>query len=580
MNSCAMAATRVKHTDLVQHQVGIVKQFREFWMKDHLCDVVLRSRDGAEHRAHAALLSAASKFFKNLLGGSFLEADRVQQGQPVEIAASAAAVSALLDYIYGGQPEVNLEAGLELLRLAEAYDLPKLASVIEAGFCASLNSTSALQILQEAHGLHALKAACEEKVAEDFRTCSQHPDFGKLSSGQLARILKREDLCVSREEVVLKGLFNWLKVSKDRNASLAMLLQLVDFQSISIENLLRLGRLPVPGLNGDILHREVQDALQAQGRNRTQGQKSFRPKRRCLEHWSPGLGASTEAPWGLVLQVQFKHLRWQEGTIYAMDLKGGIQCWIPGDSEPRMRQRATVTGINNLGRFRDLAIAPTGEIFVADYVNRRLLSVHNGVAGLVLDDLQDGEQMCCSPNGVLYVLTAQALQKLEGSRLQTVKALADFPEDLEFLATAMFVTKEEIIYILDNKNNRVLRFNTAESFKPVVVGQVPAEHQPDLRDLFVTEGGTIYVADHGQRKVLAIRPGDATFTEVLECPGESRPVSLVFQDRSLYVSMVHPWDVTSGGVYEYELPPVLQLEWEKRRPQNWCFNSSKWSCFN
>ena len=141
MNSCAMSATRVKHTDLVQHQVGIVKQFREFWMKDHLCDVVLRSRDGAEHRAHAALLSAASKFFKNLLGGSFLEADRVQQGQPVEIAASAAAVSALLDYIYGGQPEVNLEAGLELLRLAEAYDLPKLASVIEAGFCASLNST-------------------------------------------------------------------------------------------------------------------------------------------------------------------------------------------------------------------------------------------------------------------------------------------------------------------------------------------------------------------------------------------------------------------------------------------------------
>ena len=217
-----MTAAKIEHWDLIRHQVGIAQQFREFWMKDHLCDVVLKSNDGAEHRAHAALLSAASKFFKNLLGGSFLEADRVQQGQPVEIAASKAAVSALLDYIYGGQPFLNLEAGLELLRLAEAYDLPKLASAIEAGFSASLNSTSALQILQEAHGLHALKAACEEKVAEDFETCSQHPDFGKLSSGQLARILKREDLGVSREEVVLKGLFNWLKVSKDRNASLAM----------------------------------------------------------------------------------------------------------------------------------------------------------------------------------------------------------------------------------------------------------------------------------------------------------------------------------------------------------------------
>ena len=127
-------------------------------MENHLCDVVLQSSDGAEHRAHAAVLSAASNNFKNLLGGSFLEADQVQRGQPVKIAASKEAVHSLLDYVYGGQPEVNLEAGLELLRLAEAYDLPKLAGAIEAGFRPSLNSNSALQILQEAHGLHTLKA--------------------------------------------------------------------------------------------------------------------------------------------------------------------------------------------------------------------------------------------------------------------------------------------------------------------------------------------------------------------------------------------------------------------------------------
>ena len=111
----AMAAVKIEHADLLQHSLGILQQFREFWMEDHLCDVVLKSSDGAEHRAHAAVLSAASNFLKNLLGGSFLEADRVQRGQPVEIAASKAAVSALLDYIYGGQPEVNLEASLELL---------------------------------------------------------------------------------------------------------------------------------------------------------------------------------------------------------------------------------------------------------------------------------------------------------------------------------------------------------------------------------------------------------------------------------------------------------------------------------
>ena len=202
----------------------------------------------------------------------------------MEIAASKAAVSALLDYIYGGQPEVQLDAGLELLRLAEAYSLPKLAAAIEAGFRASLHSNSALQILQEGQGLHALKVACEEKVAEDFENCSQHAEFGKLQPGQLARILKREDLGVSREEAVLKGIFNWLKISKEEDGSLGTLLQLVDFHSISVENLLCLGRLSVPGLNGDDLQREAKEALRVRQRKRTQSPQDFRPKRRCLQH--------------------------------------------------------------------------------------------------------------------------------------------------------------------------------------------------------------------------------------------------------------------------------------------------------
>ena len=561
-----MAAAKIQHSDLVQHQVGILRQFRDFWMEGHLCDVVLQSRDGAEHRAHAAVLSAASKFFKNLLGGSFLEADRVQRGQPVEIAASTAAVSALLDYIYGGQPEVNLEAGVELLRLAEAYDLPKLASAIEKSFRASLNSNSALQILQEAHGLHALKRACEEKVAEEFETCSQHPDFGKLGVIQLARILKREDLAVSREEAVLKGIFNWLKISKDRDDSLGVLLQHVDFQSISIENLRRLGRLPVPGLNGDHIHREVQDALQAQCRKRSQSQESFQPKRRCLKHWSPDLGACTEFSLQQVLPRCCLKLFWHAGAIYALDFDDEIFRWKPGEPATHVQELlgegTRVTGIDDVLRdcdFSDLSVLPTGEIFVVDYANRRLVGFHNGSGRLVLDGFC--KKICCSPNGVLYVLTSEALQKLEGSRLQAVMTLESLPEDLQFAANAMIATKEEVIYILDRNSNRVLRIDPAKSFEPVVVGQVPAEHQPDLWDLFVTEGGTVYVADHDQRKVLAIRPGDATFTEVLECPGELCPTAVLVQNRSLYVSMF-TWDtgVRIGGLYKYKLPPELQLE--------------------
>ena len=101
----------------------------------------------------------------------------------MNIAASKEAVTALLDYIYDGQPEVPVQFGLELLQLADACSLPKLLGAIEAGILASLDSSVALQVLQEAHGLHSLRTVCEDKVAEEFEACSQHSDFGKLSAG-------------------------------------------------------------------------------------------------------------------------------------------------------------------------------------------------------------------------------------------------------------------------------------------------------------------------------------------------------------------------------------------------------------
>lgn len=157
-----------------------------------------------------------------MLGESFKEGKKVHQKQPVEIAAPKEAVSALLDYIYDGYPEVPTEVGLELLRLAEACNLPKLVGAIGAGICARLDSSFAVQVLQAAHGLHSLKLACEDKVAEDFETCSQHPDLGKLSAYQLARILKRKDFTISREEAVVKAVFAWINVSKHRHAGRAV----------------------------------------------------------------------------------------------------------------------------------------------------------------------------------------------------------------------------------------------------------------------------------------------------------------------------------------------------------------------
>ena len=144
----------------------------------------------------------------------------------------------------------------------------------------------------------------------------------------------------------------------------------MDFHSISVENLLRLGRLSLSGPAGDDLHREVNEAL---CQRRTQSSEDFQPKRHCLQRWSQDWGAFPRVIGHRVLDVEWKHLRWHEGTMYAMDFKGGIHCWKPGDPASHVRQLlgqgATVIDRKVLGRKSDFAIGPTGEIFVADNEN-------------------------------------------------------------------------------------------------------------------------------------------------------------------------------------------------------------------
>jgi hypothetical protein len=370
----------------------------------------------------------------------------------------------------------------------------------------------------------------------------------------------------------VNAIFAWLKISKDRHAFLGMLLQHVDFQALSVENLLRLGCANLSGQSGDDLHIEVEDALTSRKRTRSPG--AFQSKRRRLQHWSPFLGAgtaSTEASGREVLPLPCSTLHWHNGEILAASERT-ILCWKPGEPAARVRRVAgecsAMTGINDLvlGSVCRVSISPTtGEMFVSDYENDRLLRFENGSGHLVLAHIT-ANALFCSPNGVLYVLNQveRTVQKLVGSTLQTVLASESLPADLKFLARRIFVTKEEVIYISENFNqsSRILRMDPTDSLEPVVVGRFPAEGKPHLVDLLVTERGTIYVADAGQGKVWAFHPGGSTFTEVLQTPHPFFPVALLLHDRSLYVSMMAPrveGQPRTGRVYEYLLPSDLQL---------------------
>ena len=156
----------------------------------------------------------------------------------------------------------------------------------------------------------------------------------------------------------------------------------------------------------------------------------------------------------------------------------------------------------------------------------------------------------------------RTVQKLVGSTLETVIASESVPEDMRFAEDQVFVTKEEVIYLLDLRN-WICCVNPAESLEPVVVGRSPTRGSFSVSDLFVTDGGTIYVAEEEhQGRIFAFHPSSRTFREVLQCPDGLVPSALLVQERSLYVSMVGKGlrFRERGSVYEYLLPPELQLE--------------------
>ena len=568
-----MASVKLEHSNVDQYQARTMKQSRQFWKEGHLCDIVMKSRDGTEHRAHSLVLSAASTFLKNLLAGPFLEADQVRQGKPVEIAASEAAVTALLDYLYGGQPEVQLEDSLELLRLADAYDLPELAAAIEAGLRSSFSTTSVASVLKllqqtQTQGLYDLQAACEDQVAASFESSIQHPEFLELSPSQLTNLLLRKDLLVSREDVILNGIFAWVNSSKERGPFLGMLLQHVDFQSICYGNLSQLGCYAASlGPNGNDLQRKVTEAVRAHRKRSAPESPSnaFRPKRRCLSHWSSELGASSEDLGKKVLSSPLYDMRWHNGAIYGTAEESiQIHCWKPGDAEPQaVAGEGAFVGVNDLGDLDGIAFLPNGEILAADYANNRLVSFQNGFGRVLLSDVEGLRDVFGSPNGAVYVLNQNgtAVQKLVGSTLQPFIDSKNLPEELQFGARMGLVTKDEVLYLADWCESRILRFSPGES-RPVVVGTLPDSMLGPF-GIFATDSGKVYVSLEEQKMVLALHPGDTTFTEVLKCPGSLVPMSVLVQGRSLFVSMWSPDEDERGdGVYEYFLPPELQLECE------------------
>ena len=480
-------------------------------------------------------------------------------------------MTAFVDYIYGGEPDVAAMDAVELLRPAGAYGLPRLAEAVEADLKASLDSELALQLLQETviWGMPDLRKACEEQVAKDFQQCVLAEEFLKLTGRQLQRLIQREDLKVSREEVVVQALFKWAKSSRDRQKDMVLMLCHVDFPSLSSSNLHVLCHAAQSlSSSGADWECEVRQALSLHRKwPSSEVSRAHPPKRFCLSHWAAGLGASQESDRaGKKVTPTVKDcgydLAWHEGAFFFNRTEPHqILSCIPGEKNLRVvaGEGAPINGFNQLEHVRGLAMSPNGEMMVGHgetSTATQLVSFQDGVVRVALDvpDLQD---VCCSPNGVIYFLHAGGtrVQKVEGSRLIPVVDSKELPEGHAFDASYIFVSKQEVLYVSDCENDRILRFAEGTSV-PTIAADFGDRGGVGLGGLFVTEDERIFICDRTNDRILMTDAGEKASCSELNVSGLGKPTHLLVQDGLLHVLIRR--ETNEGWVQQFVLPPTLK----------------------
>eukprot|EP00435_Cladocopium_sp_Y103_P002068 s4309_g1.t1 len=192
--------------DKAAYAEGLLKQMRKFWQEGALCDALLVSADGTEFPVHRLILASGSDELGALVNGQFAEGDQVRKGEPVKVEVPSNVLLAVLDFIYGAEPVITIETGLDLLPVAHRLGLMHLVELLEPAIGPSLQpwSVGTSLILSQDLGLRQLHTRA---VAKKHHLEAE--SFGKLSAAQLGRILRREDLKVDREETVLEAVLRW-----------------------------------------------------------------------------------------------------------------------------------------------------------------------------------------------------------------------------------------------------------------------------------------------------------------------------------------------------------------------------------
>ncbi|XP_035375769.1 actin-binding protein IPP isoform X2 [Electrophorus electricus] len=191
-----------------RHARLLLTQMNKMRLRSDFCDVRLLV-GGRAFQVHRLVLAASGPYFAALFSGAMSEAHE----EEVHLAGVEAEVfEVLLEFIYTGSIDVNVENVQELMVAADMLQLSEVVAICGEFLRGQMEPSNCVGIYQflEQIGFVDLMEFTENYIQVHFLEVCGGEEFSNLSKEQLVRLLRSEELRVEDEYQVFTAAMDWL----------------------------------------------------------------------------------------------------------------------------------------------------------------------------------------------------------------------------------------------------------------------------------------------------------------------------------------------------------------------------------
>ena len=216
-------ATASAVTADVDVNANLLDSLKNLYVSKNGFDLTLLTNDNGHVQCHAVVASANSPYIKECLGTSSHLSTSTQLTHQsdttysVDVKLSNSKVlSTIVDYFYTGQIQINADDIKEILLTATLLQLDtitdKCMTLIKHYI--SINNYQYYLIYGEKYKLEQLVSICHDFIADRFEQLLTSDRIAEIETTLFLNVLKNENCRVQSEDVILKGVVQWLKVNK------------------------------------------------------------------------------------------------------------------------------------------------------------------------------------------------------------------------------------------------------------------------------------------------------------------------------------------------------------------------------